>query len=430
MQQQFDLDESKKQSTGVSQKDTPTLPFFLKGSIERVIYFNEENGQCVLDIKLFVDNTHVLVTTRTPSAFAGQTAQATVPPSEIKSGFLMDGPVFVSDLKLSTPQGSRTVKKFLKSGALAGIGPNLATLLAKAHPEDLFEIFDYNPRLLLEISGVGQKRQAQILDAWKDFKDLSALETFLFEENLPLNWGKLIFPMHKKQSIDFLKNRPYEAVSRHSLDFEVIDSFALKNGLPPDSPERVRGCLYDVLQSSYKQGHCAYPEARLLQQTRERLQISLSLVEESLELELISENLISDTIETTPCLYLKEVWKTERQVSEKLLSFEKRVSPWGGFNSEKFLNWAQELLQIQLAPLQREAIATALTSPLAVITGGPGTGKTTLIQSLVTILQTQFMKFALCSPTGRAAQPTRCRARSIRWMVRSMIVAPPDCARS
>jgi exodeoxyribonuclease V alpha subunit len=401
--QQLEMDtQPVPQQTGAS-LDAPVL----KGSVERVVYFNEENGQCVLDLKLLSDGSHVLIQGRTPHVFPGLTVTAQRDTSE---------------LEFTPPNSSRTLKKFLKSGALLGIGPNLATILAKAYPENLFEIFDQAPGKLLEIQGIGRKRQIQILDAWRAYQEISKLEEFLFAENLPLLWGKMIYPFHRDGSISFLKEHPYRAVTEHALSFELMDSFALKYGYPPDGPERVRGCLYDVLLGSYRQGHCAYPEDRLLQEARARLNVSPAAIEESLELELISENLISDTIESKPCIYLKDVWQTEQHVSQKLLAFENRPSSWGGFNSDKFLNWAQELLKIQLAPLQRQAIATALNSPLAVITGGPGTGKTTLIQSLVTILQTQFLKFALCSPTGRAAQrlaeATRTPAKTIHRLLK------------
>lgn len=119
-------------------------------------------------------------------------------------------------------------------------------------------------------------------------------------------------------------------------------------------------------------------------------------LEEILEVEILNENIIVDKIRDVDCLYLKSVWLTEREVATRLQKLSNKEPPWGLFNISKVLNWAQSILSIDLAPLQKEAIETALNSSLTVITGGPGTGKTTLIRSLVTILQTQFLKFALC----------------------------------
>lgn len=383
----------------------------VQGSVERVVYFNEDSGQCVLDLKQFKDGTHILLTGHLPFAHPGQTAEAMIRFTEKQEnkfqqdGILpQEGPLLTSEISISTPQAGRTLKKFLKSGALADIGPHLATVLANAFPEDLFDVLDQEPQKLLSVQGIGRKRQIQILESWRNFQKLCHIENFLFQERLPLLWAKTLFAAHADESVLFLKRFPYQAVVQHGFSFDTVDTFALRHGFSKDHSERIRGGLYDHLQNTYRQGQCAYPEDRLLIELREKLEVPQPLLEECLELELISENLISDTIESVPCIYLKDVWRLEREVSQRLLSFEKRDGASDLYNSKKFLHWAQELLQIQLAPLQQRAIETALSSPLAVITGGPGTGKTTLIRSLVTILQTQFIKFALCSPTGRAAQ--------------------------
>jgi exodeoxyribonuclease V alpha subunit len=256
----------------------------------------------------------------------------------------------------------------------------------------------------MQVHGVGRKRQKQILESWSDFKARSSFEQFLFEQNLPLVWAKILWPYYHSESLKFLTENPYEAVTKHQLDFDLVDAFALKEGFAVDAPQRIRCGLYYILQSYYKQGHCAYPEALLLEEAQAQLMVRKENLEEILEIEILSENLMADTIADTPCIYLKEIWTLEREVAEKLLAFQFKVPPWGWFNLDKVLKWAQSLLKIHLAPLQKEAIETALSSSLTVITGGPGTGKTTLIRSFVTILQTQFSKFALCSPTGRAAQ--------------------------
>lgn len=394
---------------GASRADAPDT--ILIGSVEKVVYFNDENGQCILDIRPFNLKSHLLVSGKLPFIYPGQTVEALVHLDDSHKEFLKSDPeqpfeglLPAEKIFVQAPFSGRTLKKFLKSGALASVGPHLATTLSKVFPENLFWILEEAPEQLLLVEGIGKKRQIQILESWKEFKALSKFEEFLFAEKLPLNWAKALWPFYKYECETFLKTKPYEAVSKHHLPFDLVDAFAIRQGFALDSKERVRVGLYDILQSYYKQGHCAYPEDRLLQEARECLVISDEVLENALELELVSENLVIDEIGKVPCIYLKEIWELEKEVACKLLEFQKKQPPWGWFNMQKVLGWAQELLKIQLAPLQQQAIDTALNSSLTVITGGPGTGKTTLIRSLVTILQTQFAKFALCSPTGRAAQ--------------------------
>lgn len=381
----------------------------LNGSIERVIYFNDETGQCVLDINSDELETHFLITGFLPSVFPGQHIESQVKLSNLqRKSFLENGKVEdilqARSLKTFLPRSSRTLKKFLKSEAFSNLGSSLAMALAKAFPENFFAVLQNTPHLLLEVPGVGKKRLTQIQNLWSDFKTKSKLEKFLFSHNLPVKWARSIWAFLGNDSLRFFQEHPYQAATKFNFDFETVDAFALQTGFSLDLPERVRSGLYDILQSYYRQGHCAYPENRLLEEAQARLGVSVDKIEEILELEMISENLISDEISGKACVYLKEIWQLEKEVARKLLSFQDKEPPWGWFNSQKVLSWAQNLLQIQLAPLQKQAIEVALNSSLTVITGGPGTGKTTLIRSLVTILQTQFMKFALCSPTGRAAQ--------------------------
>ncbi len=168
------------------------------GSVERVVYFNEETGQCVLDIKALDWNLHFLVSSRVPYAHPGQTAEAIVQLSDNqKENFLKDknlvsqGPLQATSLSLKNPTTSRTTKKFLKSGAFASIGPNLASILAKAFPDNLFQVIEQKPQMLLEIQGVGKKRLEQIQDSWRNFKDISDFQNFLF--NIELGSDPLAF---------------------------------------------------------------------------------------------------------------------------------------------------------------------------------------------------------------------------------------------
>lgn len=389
--------ESQKALTfGASTEEAPAL----KASVERVIYFHEDTGQCMLEVKPEHLTQNILISGRLPYVYPGQIVSA----QRIFQSDSEHSTLHTESMSLSFPSTVRLVKKFLKSDAIPSIKPKVAVILAEAFPTDLFQILDNAPEKLLKVKGIGKKSLSVIIDSWKEYKSVREFESFLFAQKLPLIWSKSIWPIHRFESLQYFKEHPYKVAQQHKLPFEIIDSFALRMGFAFDSHERISCGLQDTLDNHCKQGHCAYPETKLLDETSEKIGVSLDLVENAYELELIEEKFVSDEIEGIPCIYLKEIWELEKNVAAQLLEFQNRPPPWGYVNLPKVLPWAQSLLNIQLAPLQVYAIETALSSALTVITGGPGTGKTTLIRSLVTILQTQFTSFALCSPTGRAAQ--------------------------
>jgi exodeoxyribonuclease V alpha subunit len=372
----------------------------LSGSVERIVYFDDETGQCVLDLKDFESKEHILVSGRLPFVYPGQTIDAELTDLDPYNTGLRQA----KKLILSPPANERALRKFLKSEAFDEMGPHLAKSLAKAFPGNFFNVLSENPDPILEIQGVGKKKQKQIIELWKDFRSFTEFKTFLFENSLPLDWARSIWASHGRDSLSYFSKNPYETVVKYLFPFEIVDIYALNEGFERESFSRIRSCLFDLLQNHYRQGHCAYPQNKLVDEALGSLDVKPELIEEALELEVVEDNMVSDYIGQTECIYLKEIWEQERNVAQKLLKFENKTVPWGMFNMPKAMDWAQTLLGMQLAPLQKQAIETALNSPLTIITGGPGTGKTTLIRSLVTILKTQSSNFVLCSPTGRAAQ--------------------------
>ena len=376
--------------------------FCISGSVEKVNYFDVVTGQCLLDVKTDSSKSRLLIQGRTSSVYPGQAIQAFLKdPIDLEN---QDDSIPTVKLVLENPVTTRTTKKFLKSDAFSGIADNVAKSLSVAFPDSLFKVLEENPKALNDVAGIGPKKKTQVIQSWAEYKLNLKIKEYLFANDLPLEWSSTLKLHYQDQAIEVLKSSPYLTASKHNFSFAAIDYFARRLGFPEDSEDRARCAIKDSLQTYFKQGHCAYPEKKLLQEVDFKLGISSETVENAFELELLSENLVLDQISGQTCVYLKENWEMEQQVASKLMQIAAKESPWGWFNSDKVLGWAQNLLNITLAPLQKEAIETALSANLSIITGGPGTGKTTLIRSLIAILQTQFLNIALCSPTGRGAK--------------------------
>lgn len=372
------------------------------GHIEKIVFQNPVTGQCLLDVKPEGPvKGHFMVAGYAASVFPGQSIIAKIP-HEIQEGEVKT--LLAVSLDIGPPIIERTIRKFLKSSAMGEISKNIAKALVDKFPQNLFAVMDLDPKRLGEAEGVGGKRSQQIIEAWERFKSLDKFKKFLFAEHLPLEWAEQLWPFLGTESQEEFIKTPYALARQRGLSFDLVDAYALRRGFSIESEERLRCALGDMLQEYYKQGHCAYPEAKLLEEAVLKLNCHREALESALEIELIEKKFVEDTIGPVPCIYLHNVWKLEQEVAQMLKAFQYKDTPWGWFNLDKVLTWSQSILNLQLAPLQKEAIETALSSPLTVITGGPGTGKTTLVRALTTILQTQFLKFALCTPTGRAAK--------------------------
>lgn len=394
--------ETGKDETVLGAFSTDLQSGLIAGHVEKVVFINPVTGQCLLDIKPEgAVKGHFMVAGAVASVFPGQSLIAKIG-RPVAEGEVKVLPA--QTIEIGPPVTERTMRKFLKSAAMSELGKNIAKSLVETFPQNLFAIMDLDPRRLGEADGVGGKRREQIIHAWEKFKSQEQFKKFLFAEQLPLEWAGLLWVHFQTEALETFVKNPYAVARDYGLSFDLVDGYALRRGFSIESEERLRCALTDLLQENYKQGHCAFPEAKLLEEATRKLNCSQEGLESALEIEIIEKKFVEDRIQGTACIYLKTIWDLEQSVARMLRAFELKDTPWGWFNLEKVLSWAQSILNLQLAPLQKEAIETALSSPLTVITGGPGTGKTTLVRALTTILQTQFLKFALCTPTGRAAK--------------------------
>ncbi len=403
----FDAPDTQNPAVSFVMGDRPSFTSELSqglicGHIEKIVFQNAVTGQCLLDVKPEGPvKGHFMVAGFTASVFPGQSVIAKISRS-VQEGELKT--LSAASLEVGLPVSERTMRKFLKSPAMGELSKSLAKALVDKFPQNLLVVMDLNPNRLAEAEGVGEKRRQQIVEAWKKFKALEKFKKFLFAEHLPLDWAEQLWPSLGAEAQDQFIKAPYALARERGLSFDLVDAYALRRGFAIESEERLRCALGGLLQEYYKEGHSAYPETKLLDEAVLKLNCRRDCLERALELELVENEFVEDMIGRIPCIYLREVWRLEQDVARMIKAFQYKDTPWGWFNLEKVLNWSQSILNLQLAPLQKEAIETALSSPLTVITGGPGTGKTTMVRALTTILQTQFLKFALCTPTGRAAK--------------------------
>ena len=212
-----------------AQGDLPLEPslFKINGSIEKVTYFNSENGQFVIEVKPFLYKTHLLLSGFTSGLYPGLTVEAEVIASSAQTNQISRGELLIMDqifqvksIQLKTPSSARTLRKFLKSLELPGFGAHLIKLLSKAFPENFFSVVDDQPELLSTLPGIGPKRRVQIQKTWSEFRYLNAFENYLFNEGLPILWAKPLWNTYHTQCLETLKQHPYRVVREFEFDFE------------------------------------------------------------------------------------------------------------------------------------------------------------------------------------------------------------------
>ncbi len=374
----------------------------ITGSVERVTYHNEENGYCVIKVRVKGHRDAVTIVGHAAAISAGEFVEA-------QGGWINHrefGVQFQSKaLKTVHPSTLEGIEKYLGSGMIKGIGPQYAKRMVTAFGLEVFDIIEKTPRRLSEVSGIGPVRIKKILSAWQDQKVIREIMVFLQSHGVGTGRAVRIFKTYGAEAIERVKANPYHlAKDIQGIGFRTADQIAGNLGVPRDSMQRARAGIHFALSEQISNGHCAFPKEELIAKAQELLEIDAEVLRNALEEELQSDHLIAETIEGVECLYPISLFRWECNVTELLQERMEGVPPWGELDVEKALPWVESKLQIQLADLQREAVRTALKGKILIITGGPGTGKTTLTKAIVTVLAAKRVTMALCSPTGRAAK--------------------------
>ena len=313
---------------------------------------------------------------------------------------------FRADSLVATqPTTLEGIEKYLGSGMIRGIGPTYAKALVAAFGEAVFDLIEQEPARLREVTGIGAKRAARIVSGWADQKAIREIMLFLHANGVGTSRAVRIFKTYGQQAIALITENPYRlARDIRGIGFRTADQVAAKLGIGREAMIRVRAGLSFGLAEATGDGHCGLPLAELMRTTAELIEVGAGLIETALELELQEGALVSDSVEGQPCVFLAGLYRSEQEIAGGLERLAAGRPPWPAIDAARAIPWVEARTGTVLAPSQSAALRLALEAKLLVITGGPGVGKTTLVNSILKILAAKGVMVALCAPTGRAAK--------------------------
>ncbi len=390
---------------------TPTLspskgerepPESLAGLIERVTFYNPENGFAVLKVKAKGHRDEVTVVGSLPSVNAGEWLTA-------QGRWVQDrefGLQFRAELLTSTAPTTREgIEKYLGSGLVKGIGPVCAQKLVGKFGENIFDIIENHSVRLEEVEGIGPKRRQQIKAAWAEQKIIRDIMVFLHSHGVSTSRAVRIYKTYGQNAIQEVRANPYTlARDIPGIGFKTADQIAQKLGIPHDSILRACAGLEQVLLEASSQGHCALPLDTLKDQAGKLLQVSPPVIEAALNRAQADRLLEREAIGGQELAFLPALKRAEEKIAERIAKLCSGPAGLPPVDFEKALEWCQRKTGKELAPSQRQALRQALSTRLLILTGGPGVGKTTLVNAILLILRAKKVRCLLCAPTGRAAK--------------------------
>ena len=374
----------------------------LAGLVERVTYQNAENGFCVIRVKARGHRELVTVVGHAAVISAGEWITAAgdwvndrTHGQQFKARFL----------KTSAPTSVEGIEKYLASGMIRGIGPVYAKKLLRAFGEKVFDVIEAEPDRLREVDGIGPVRASRIVAAWAEQKVVREIMVFLHSHGVGTARAVRIYKTYGADAVQVMSENPYRlARDIRGIGFKTADAIAMKLGVDKTAMIRVRAGISYALTEAMDEGHCGLPSAELMPLAEKLLEVPQNLIGTALDLELADGTVIADRLGETDCVFLASLHRAERAVAERLLTLTRGKLPWASIDPDKAIPWIERRTGLRLAESQKAAVAIALGSKVLVITGGPGVGKTTIVNAILRILAAKDVKLLLCAPTGRAAK--------------------------
>ncbi len=391
----------------------------LSGAIERLTFHSQESGFCVIRVRVKGKRDLVTVVGSAPSICPGEFIECVGFWNNDREHGLQFKAVTLNVVPPSTLEG---IQKYLGSGMVKGIGSHFAKKLVQAFGEDVFDVIEHDPNRLLQLDGIGPKRKQRVVDGWAEQKAVREIMVFLQSHGIGTTRAVRIYKTYGDEAIDKVRENPYRlALDIHGVGFKTADTLAQKLGIPRDSILRARAGVRHVLQEMSAQGHCAAYRTQLVEASEKLLEINANILEQAIADESVSNQLIVEMHEGQQIVFLISLHRAETGCAANILRLATELLPWQNINPAESIPWVEHATGLVLSESQHKAIATMLQSKLTILTGGPGVGKTTIINSLLAILANQDIDIMLCAPTGRAAkrlsESTRREAKTVHRLL-------------
>jgi exodeoxyribonuclease V alpha subunit len=374
----------------------------LSAVIERVTFHNPDTGFAVLRVQAGGRRGLVTVVGHLPSATAGEYVEAT-------GAWVFDrehGEQFKADeLRCTPPHTAEGIEKYLGSGLVKGIGPHFARKIVAVFGDRTLQVIDESPAFLQEVKGIGPRRLQRIRESWHEQKGVRAVMVFLQSHGIGTARAVRVYKTYGDKAVDTVRANPYRlATDIWGVGFQTADQLAGRLGIDRHSPLRARAALRFVLQQLSHEGHVGFPEVGVVERTAELTEIPREVIAAAAEAERQEGELVREPGGEEPWLYLKPLFLAELGVARCVGKLKEGTHPMPAIDADAAVRWAEQRMGVTLADKQREAVTRAVREKILVVTGGPGTGKTTIVRGLLEVFAAKGLRCALCAPTGRAAK--------------------------
>lgn len=389
----------------------------IKGYVEKIIYTNSDNGHTILDVSLTSDEIKRLQG-ECPD-YADDIDEEMVCVGTLHLINAGEYVVFNGDFTVhqtyglqfkvtsyeeSRPEDMDSIERYLGSGAIKGVGPALAARIVRHFKMDTFRVIEENPEELSQVKGISNRMAMEIADQVAEKKGMRNAMLFLGKLGIGMNLAVKIYKEYGEKVYDIIQNNPYKlADDMEGVGFKIADEIARNSGMELDSPFRIKSGILYALSAAVSAGHTYYPMDALIEEAGKLLGVFIAKPEEILTDLMIDRKVMVRDVDGIKAVYLYSVYHTELAIAHRLFALKFEDMP-DEKTFDKDLHSIEKEENITLESMQREAVRASAGSGIVVITGGPGTGKTTTINTIIRYFERKGMDIMLAAPTGRAAK--------------------------